>query len=373
MTRREFIIGTGVTCATGVIIFNSSLLFASSPTVHENNTKRLFPPTLPNALKPGMKVGIPAPASGVSKEDFERKVKNFCKALEEIGLVPVLAKSVMAGGSYLAAPDDVRAAEFMEFVTNKDIGAIICIRGGYGTMRILPMLDFAAIQRNPKIICGFSDITALVNVIYQRCNLITFHGPVAAAEFDEFTRQWFLPFVYPSASIKPVNKFTEKNYTDKIHTETVNTPEPLSYTDAKITTIVGGKTTGRIVGGNLTLVTGLMGTPYDIDTAGTILFLEEVGEKAYKVDRMLTQLWLAGKLQECAGVVLGRFSEAEDSTYATTMDEVLSARFASLGIPVISNFPLGHIREKFTMPIGALVELDATARRFTVLEPTVRV
>lgn len=353
MKRRTFLSLFGAGTAASVALHSSPNVFAESLQSH-SGTKRLFPPTLPPALKPGMKIGIPAPASGVAKEDFEKKVKRFIKSLEELGLVPVIAKSVLAGGSYLAAPDDVRAAEFMDFVKNKDIGGIICIRGGYGVMRILPLLDFEVIQQNPKLICGFSDITALVNAVYQRCNLVAFHGPVAAAELDDFTRQWFLPLVFPESTGKP--RF-----------------EPLAYSDpTKITTLAPGKARGRIVGGNLTLVTALMGTPYDITTEGAVLFLEDVGEKAYKVDRMLTQMWLAGKLQECAAVVLGQFTEAEDSSYATTMEEVLRSRLAPLKIPVIANFPLGHVKEKFTMPIGVLAEVDADAKKITILEPSVK-
>ncbi len=322
-----------------------------SPNISE---KRLFPPALPPALKSGMKVGIPAPASGVAKEDFEKKVKAFATALESIGLVPVLAKSLVTTNSYLAAPDEVRAQEFMEFVKNPDIGAIICVRGGYGVMRILPMIDFAALQQNPKLISGFSDHTALVNTIYQRCNLVAFHGPMAAAEFDDFTRQWFLPLVYPELT-------KQAKY------------EAISYTDAtKLTTIAPGKARGRIVGGNLTMITALMGTPYDINTEGAILFLEDVGEAAYKIDRMLTQMWLAGKLQSCAGIVLGQFTEGKDAGYATTVEETLRSRLAPLKIPVLGNFPLGHVREKFTMPIGVLAELDADNKKFTLLEPSVK-
>ncbi len=357
MNRRTFVQSLSTTAIATASVGAASLLAPTNVVAQafsKQDPKRLFPPTLPPALKPGMKIGIPAPASGVSKEDFEKKVKNFTATLESIGLVPVLAKSILAGNSYLAASDEVRAAEFMEFVKRPDIGGIVCVRGGYGVMRILPMLDFDAIQQNPKVISGFSDITALLNVMYDRCNLVSFHGPMAAAELDDFTRQWFLPMVYPE-SMKQ-SSFETLTYTDPV----------------KLITIAPGKARGRIVGGNLTIVTGLMGTPYDFSTAGAVLFLEDVGEKAYKIDRMLTQMWLAGKLQECAAVVLGQFSEADDSGYTTTVADVLRSRLAPLKIPVIGNFPLGHVKEKFTMPIGVLAEVDSDAKKFSILEPTVR-
>jgi muramoyltetrapeptide carboxypeptidase len=348
--------GSSVVASSAFASSTSSSALGVSSGAQKSAQKRLFPPALPPALKSGMKVGIPAPASGVAKEDFEKKVKAFSKTLEELGLTPVVAKSVMAGASYLAAPDEVRAAEFMEFVKNPDIGAIICIRGGYGVMRILPMLDFAAIEQNPKIISGFSDITALVNAVYQRCNLVAFHGPMGAAELDDFTRRWFLPQVFPATTGK--SRF-----------------EPLVFADhaSPMTSYVGGKARGRVVGGNLTMITALMGTPYDVETDGAVLFLEDVGEKPYKVDRMLTQMWLAGKLQKCAAIVIGQFTDGEDTFYPTvTMEEVFRSRLAPLKIPVLANFPLGHVKEKFTMPIGALAEVDADAKSFTLLEPSVR-
>lgn len=361
MNRRSFVQSlrsVGVLGASSILASQTNVFAAhltSSQQLLSVPEKRLYPPTLPPALKPGMKVGIPAPASGVTKDDAEKKVKAFATALEGIGLVPVIAKSIVAANSYLAAPDEVRAQEFMDFVRNPEIGAIICVRGGYGVMRILPMLDFTTIQQNPKIISGFSDHTALVNTIYDRCNLVAFHGPMAVAEFDDFTRQWFLPLVYPDLAKQ--QKF-----------------EPLTYVDtsAKLTTLAPGKARGRIVGGNLTMLTALMGTPYEVNTDGAILFLEDVGETAYKIDRMLTQLWLAGKLQSCAGIVLGQFTEGKDSTYATTVEEALKSRLSPLKIPVLGNFPLGHVKEKFTMPIGVMAELDADSRKFTLLEAAVR-
>jgi muramoyltetrapeptide carboxypeptidase len=177
---------------------------------------------------------------------------------------------------------------------------------------------------------------------------------MAATEFDDFTRQWFLPLVYPELTKQ--QKF-----------------ETLTYSDpAKLTIITPGKARGRIMGGNLTMITALMGTPYDMNTSGAILFLEDVGEQAYKIDRMLTQMWLAGKLQACAGIVLGQFTEAKDTQYATTVEETLRSRLAPLNIPVVGNFPLGHVREKFTMPIGVLAELDADNKKFSILEAAVR-
>jgi muramoyltetrapeptide carboxypeptidase len=328
---------------------------ATGPSDAATKSSGLVRPQLPPALKPGMRIGIPAPAGGVSKQDFESKLPRFRDAMNKLGLEIEVAKSVLAGShsgtSYLAAPDEVRASEFMEFVKRSDIHGIVCMRGGYGVMRILPMLDFDIIRQHPKIICGYSDITALINAVYQGSNLVAFHGPIAAAELDPFSLKWFLSMVFRGDTVPEQPRYHQ--------------PETL-------VTIAPGKAQGRIVGGNLTLIASTMGTPYELNTHQAILFLEDVGEKPYRIDRMLTQLWLAGKLQNCAAIILGQFTEADETSNATSVDEVLRARLQSLGIPVLGNFPIGHVQEKLTIPIGSLAEVDAINKSVSILEPTVQ-
>ena len=336
--------------------FTSELFRAPAATAQGSKSDKtpLLKPTLPPALKPGMKIGIPAPAGGVSKEDFENKLSTFASSMKALGMELEIAKSVRAGSGFFAASDEVRAAEFMDFVNRPDIHGIVCMRGGYGVMRILPMLDYVSIQKNPKVICGYSDITALINAVYSRSNIVSFHGPIAAAELDNFTSKWFLPLVY----------------SDGKQPASVNAS---TYSEPTLTTVSSGKARGRIVGGNLTLITSLMGTPFEINTTGAVLFLEDVGEKAYRIVRMLTQMWLAGKLQCCAAIVLGQFTEAVETSPTTSIPEVLRSRLAPLNIPIIGNFPIGHIQERLTMPIGVLCEVDADNRSFSLLEPTVMI
>jgi muramoyltetrapeptide carboxypeptidase LdcA involved in peptidoglycan recycling len=417
--------------------------------------KRLM---FPAGLKKGSTVGVVAPASGISREEINAGVRS----LEALGLNVVLGKSIYRGSAgFLAAADEVRAAEFMEFIERKDIDAIITARGGYGVMRILPMLDYETIRDNPKIIMGYSDITALVNTIFARSNMIAFHGPVAAGEMDEYTRDSFVKTLFvpnpeaasdkpseqhtpskeapapsstpnsssdkkvsaknssakqPSkkqtaakqastkkqsakttsktttsktitskASAKQTSKHTAKQQTKqkaKQHTKQQSHPvaaqlasEPIHYTDPALvnygTTGTAGKAEGRLVGGNLTIVCALLGTPFEIQTADRILFLEEVNEEPYRVDRMLTQLWLASKLQQCAGIVLGKFSKSEASNEfnpSYNLDEVLRSRLEPLGIPVVAGFQFGHVKSKCTLPVGALAEIDADAKKLTILE-----
>jgi muramoyltetrapeptide carboxypeptidase len=305
-----------------------------------------------------MKVGVPAPAGGISKQDFENKFRSFERSMRALGLEVEVAPSVLAGGksdaSYLAATDSVRAHEFMAFIQRKDIHGIVCMRGGYGVMRMLPLLDFNSIRENPKVISGYSDITALLNSITQRCNLATFHGPIAGAELDTFTQKWFVRMVC-AEDIGKASGNIEFESTDTLQT------------------ISAGQASGPIAGGNLTLIASTMGTPYEVETQGKVLFLEDVGEKAYRVDRMLTQLLLAGKLQKCAAILLGQFTEAEDAPGTTTVDTVLRERLSGLGMPVLANFPVGHVREKFTMPIGVSCMVDANRKSIRIDGPTVRV
>ncbi len=308
---------------------------------------------LPPALKKGATVGIVAPASGVDQSDIASNIAIF-KAL---GLKVELASALSKSNRYLAAPDNVRASQFMEFVERRDIDAILCARGGYGVMRILPMLDFDAIRRNPKIIMGYSDITALLIAIEQISGLITFHGPVASSHFDPFTTECFLKTVFAS-------------------TEEKTKPKVLAVTDDSLITLCNGVAIGRLVGGNLSMVVSTLGTPYEIDTAGAILFLEEVSEEPYKIDRMLTQLWLAGKLHQCAGIALGQFKNCEatkrsDIELSFTLRQVLAQRISTLNIPAAYGLPFGHVKSKMTLPIGIQAKLDATKKSLTILETSV--
>ncbi len=350
----------------------------------------------PDALKKGSVVGIVAPASGVSPDE----VKSGVKSLEALGCTVVLGKSIYRGSAgFLAAPDDVRAAEFMEFINRKDIDAIVCARGGYGVMRILPMLDFEAIRQSGKIIMGYSDITALLNAIFIKSNMVSFHGPVASGEFDDFTRDSVVKTLFaPETSSEAPPELTDNNGQHKTkekkamakklsakhdkHNKFPNTTiiaaqaatDPIVYTDPALTVIGAGKAQGRLVGGNLTIVCATLGTPYEIQTQDKILFLEDVSEEPYRIDRMLTHLWLASKLQQCAAIVLGKFSKSDPSNEyvpSYNLDEVLRSRLEPLKIPVVNGFSFGHIKSKLTLPVGALAELDADNKKLSILEKPV--
>lgn len=317
---------------------------------------------LPPALKRGSVVAITAPASGINLGEIQDGIE----ILRANGCEVVVGKAIYKKYGYLSAPDQERAAELMEFIERPDINCILCARGGYGVMRILPMLDFSAIKKNPKIIIGYSDITALLIAIYNQTKIVTFHGPVASSTFDAFTLDYLLKTLF-------VPKSNEHN--EQI--PALSFP-PITYSDSRLITLTEGTARGQLVGGNLAMIVSTLGTPYEIETKGAILFLEEISEEPYKIDRMLTQMWLAGKFQHCAGIALGQFKNCEATSrsgfdISFTLQQVLESRIQSLGIPAVYGLPFGHVKSKMTLPIGVQAELNATDKTFTIIERSVAV
>ncbi|MGA2297034.1 MAG: LD-carboxypeptidase [FCB group bacterium] len=307
---------------------------------------------LPKALKKGSLVAITAPAS----------YTNIIECREAINYFKNMGCKVEIGNTlnwnhikykYFSAPDEERASEFMKFVTRDDVDCILCARGGYGVMRILPMIDFSEIRKHPKIIIGFSDITALINSVYCLSNVVSFHGSVASTSFNIFSKTHLTDVI-----------FEKKNFT----TQKIKYPT--------IQTINKGVAEGILVGGNLSMITSTLGTPYEISTKGNILLIEEVSEEPYKIDRMLTQLWLAGKLQDCAGIAFGYFKNLETKRdfypgHSFTIREIISNRVKQLGIPAILGMPFGHTSDNITLPLGVPAQIDATNKTFTILSKAV--
>jgi muramoyltetrapeptide carboxypeptidase len=313
----------------------------------------------PPALKEGSTIAVVAPASGVAQGE----ALDAAATLRNLGFKVKLGEHLTKGFGYLAATDEERAEEFRKFVLDPEVNCIMAVRGGYGVMRILPMIDFAEIRANPKIIIGYSDITGLVNPIYQKAGMIAYHGPMATSNFNSYTLDSFRRTLMQAS---PAGTFTEsEEFNGTI------------FSEARASTIVSGKAQGRLVGGNLTLVTGLMGTPWEIDTKGKILFLEEVHEEPYRVDRMLTQLAISGKQGACAGVGLGRFSKCEapsgggEFRISLSIEQVVRGIVEPLGIPTIYGLSIGHITSKLTIPVGGLATIDADAKTITIDEAVV--
>ncbi|CAM4180332.1 S66 peptidase family protein [Lederbergia lenta] len=283
-------------------------------------------------------IGITAPAGPVDVEMLEEAIL----AVKELGFQVVIGLTCYENeGGYLAGPALLRAQELNWMFANPDITAILCLRGGYGTLQILHLLDYDLIARNPKKIVGYSDITALHIVLQQRSNLATIHGPMAASDLisaDDFTKESLL------------NVLMERNgYNFVINPK----EEPIGC-------LVPGYVEGILTGGNLSVLVSTLGTPYEIDTCGKILFLEDIGEEPYKIDRMLTQLLLAGKLSDSSGIVLGTWNKCYSNKQGYQVEDLFEKLIKPLNKPTIFNLRAGHCSPMVTLPMGFPTILDAT-------------
>ena len=333
---------------------------AVSPILAAGSAPKVLPLIKPPRLRPGDTVGIVTPAS--APFNVHQTIIEATEKLKNLGFQVKIGKNVGKKWGFLAGKDQERVADLHQMFRDPEVKAIIALRGGYGSARLLPLLDVKLIQQHPKIIVGYSDITALNVGIHQLTGLVTFHGPVAISTFTDYTRKYFLKTL---ESTEPVGEIEDAPYEANLQTSN------------RVWTIHGGKARGRLIGGNLTLLTATLGTPYEMDTRGRILFIEEVGEEPYDVDRKLTHLAHAGKLQECAGIVFDRMPSVKpsnlDPAFYTNLsvEEVIEDHIARLGIPACFGLSLGHVKHKPTLPMGILAELDADKGRITLLEGAV--
>lgn len=291
-------------------------------------------------LRKGDVVGLVAPASPLTDTEIAKGVKQ----IEALGLRVRLGQYVRAQDGYLAGTDAERAGDFNAMVRDKDVRAIVALRGGYGTMRILPALDYAGLKRTPKIVMGFSDMTAVLNAVATHSGIVTFHGPVAA--LSTFTPFVQAEFERALMSTRPIG----------------------SLHNPGTVTLHGGVARGPLAGGNLSLVSGCTGTPYAVATKGSMLFLEETEEEAYRVDRMLTQLELAGDFKRAAGIVFGACSHCDDSGNSLSLAEVYKGTIGRAGRPAVTGAKIGHITNQWILPIGVEARLDATTGTLTIAE-----
>ncbi len=310
-------------------------------------------PVLPARLKPGSRVALVAPSGPLPEpEDLDRAAEH-CRAL---GLQPVVMPSSGKTWGYLAGTDQERLADLNTAMADHTIAGIWCLRGGSGLSRIVDRVDFDTFARQPKVVLGYSDITVLLLAIWTRTGVVTFHGPVARAHLTDFSRSHLERVLFHSGTIAALDP-----------AESGDAAEP-------IVTIAPGTARGRLVGGNLSLLQTLIGTEYFPELDGAILFLEDVHEAIYRIDRILAHLRLTGALRRLAGVAIGRFTDIPPNVG----DEVFGLAggwqtyFGELGIPVAAGFPFGHIASQWTLPVGVRAELDATNGRLTLLEPAVR-
>lgn len=299
----------------------------------------------PRPLKPGDCVGITAPASF---GDFE-KSKKAARYLEALGLKVRFGETMTKRWGYLAGTDEERAEELNAMFADPDIAGIVCERGGYGTARMAELLDYDRIKANPKLFWGYSDITFLHTAIANRTGLVTFHGPMLVCLGG-----------------------------DTVHPETIRSMELLMgaktyrYPDhqAPLETLVEGISEGPIVGGNLSLLSSSIGTPFEIDTRGALLFIEEIEEEPYRIDRMMNQLRMAGKFDDAAGILIGDFTDCEPKKRerSFTWQEVIRQYVVPAGKPAMAGFKIGHGSPHIAIPLNVPARLNTGERTLELLE-----
>ncbi len=296
-------------------------------------------------MRAGARVALVAPAGPVTDERIEGALAR-CAALE---LAPVLGRSARVRTAYLAGSDEERAADLQAAIADPDIDAVWALRGGYGSMRILPLLDFSPLLTRPKALIGFSDITAL-HLVLIRAGLVSFHGPHPADQPTPVTDACFRRVLFDPESAGPL---------------------PAPGPEGAPATLVGGVAEGVLVGGNLSMVAATCGTPAGMTAEGRIVFLEEVGETGYRVDRMLAQLRLAGALDGAVALAFGQFTEVPPYANDRPVPDVLAEYAEALGIPAVWGLPIGHVPDNWTLPLGVRARLDADAGTLALLEGAV--
>lgn len=325
------------------------LVFGQNPSNEESWIK-------PPVLRSGDTIAIVAPSSPVNVE----QIQVYSQILQKLGYRVLLPENIGRANGYLAGSDSQRADELNQMIRDPKVKAIFPARGGYGLTRILDRLDYASLRSSPKIITGYSDITALHLAIARKCRLITFHSPVP---MTDLWRGDLPEYAFANSMFR--RTLFELEYPKELSSFLISPPK-----DRAAETLVGGIAKGRLMGGNLTLISATMGTPFQMDANNVILFLEDVDEAPYRIDRMLSQLRLSGILSQVRGVVLGDFSHADGATQEE-MKDVLREYFGQASVPVIWNFPIGHIPANATLPIGAWVELNADLCILKLLEDPV--
>lgn len=334
VTKRSKFIAAAA-AATAVLALRPTRLRAETPTIK------------PPRMHPGDFVGLIAPAGPLQNAD---ELKRGVDQIALLGLRPVVGKHAMDKDAYLAGSDAARAEDLNTFARDRKIRGIFALRGGYGTMRILDAVDYDAFSADPKVVFGFSDLTALLNTITERTGLVTFHGPVAAAS------------TYTPTVVREITAAT-------MSTE----PIGVLHNDTTVT-ITPGRARGKLVGGNLTLIAGLSGTPFAVPCANNIVLIEDVHEEPYRIDEMLTTLLLDGALKSAAAIAAGIILEPDlkaEQEPSPELAQTLRDRLGAAGRPAVAGMQFGHILNQWVLPLGLPATLDATAGTLTIAESAV--
>ncbi len=348
MNRRNFINSTLASVA-GLSLLNNKLLAQETIPVQNSMIK-------PKSLQPNDMIGVIAPGTAVSDPDDIRQAQ---EAIEYFGLKMKLGEYVLKGNGYKSRTVEERLIDLHNMFKNPEIKAVITIRGGYGSPQLLDGIDYKLIKDNPKIFLGYSDITAMLIAISKLSNLVTFHGPVLLSAFSNYTISNFKKALFQKEPIGITTNSKDMNTFREVF---------------PIRTVKGGKASGQLVGGNLSMICNTLGTPYEIDTKNKLLFIEDVGEQPYRIDRMLTQLRLAGKLQSAKGIIVGYCKGCDydvlqpSRIWDYSLGEIVDNLLGNIGIPVIYGLTIGHTSNQLTLPIGVNAELDADAKTLNIVE-----
>ena len=344
MDRRRFIGNAALTA--GLLPFARWSSAAAAP-------ERL----LPAPLRKGDTIALVSPSAAT---DEALNLQLAREAMEALGFKVTAGAHMASRRGHLAGTDAERAGDLNAAFADPDVKAIVCVRGGSGAARLLPLLDYGAVRRNPKVLLGYSDITALHNALLAQAGLVTFHGPIGSGSWNRFNVDQFR------------RVFLDREL--MTYQNAVDAGDELVPRKNRTVTLTGGKARGELVGGNLTVLTALAGSPYLPDFSGKILFLEDVSEAPYRVDRMFSTLKLMGALDRIAGFVFGECTDCDpgDGYGSLTLDQIFEDHIKPLGIPAYRGAMIGHIRQQFIVPVGGRVELDADAGTFRMLEPVFR-
>lgn len=313
----------------------------------------------PKRLAQGDTVGVIAPASNAWEND---DVRYALEIVESLGFKAKPGQFLFKRDGYLAGRDEERANDVQSMFEDDQVDAIMCLRGGYGTLRMLHHLDFERIAKHPKVFIGYSDITVLLNAISSRSKMVTFHGPVARQEFTDYTLAEFKRVLMGESDLSIP----------------IGSPPPFEAGEGRVervnrlVRIHPGHAQGRLIGGNLSLMTKLVGSPYEPDYRNKILILEEVDERPYRIDGMLTHLIISGRITQVAGIAFGKCSDCDAAAPPSlSLERVLEDRLGTLGVPVLRGLMMGHVRDQTTVPIGVQAKLDVDAGTLTLLEQPV--
>jgi muramoyltetrapeptide carboxypeptidase len=347
-TRRQALAGAAALALAGALPRPLAALAPRTP-------RTAVPPV---RLQPGDTVGLVDPATALWEPV---SVEIVAESLAALGYKTKRGANLLARRGYFAGTDEQRAADVNSMFADPEVRAIHCVRGGWGCARLLSLLDWPTIARNPKILLGYSDITALLLSLHAKTGLVTFHGPMGTSQWNPFN-VGYMKRVLQEGEAVTFENLKEVGEDD------------LTVVENRVQTIHPGVARGRLLGGNLTVLTSLVGSSYLPDWEGCILFIEDVEEAPYRIDRMLTQLRLAGILGKARAVIWGNCSgckPGEGGLGSLTVTEVLQDHIRPLNVPAWQGAMFGHIEKQFTLPVGAEVEVDATAGTIKMLEPAV--